>query len=56
MWVHPTVTASTRITQVFGGRKVRCHREAVEINLMSFRIGLRAREPRGGNQTHRNQD
>ena len=31
MQVDPTVTASTSITQFFGGRKVRCHTEVVEI-------------------------
>jgi hypothetical protein len=31
MWVHPTVTASTMIARFNFGRKVRCHKGAVEI-------------------------
>jgi hypothetical protein len=31
MRVHPTVTASTMITRFNSGRKVRCHKGAVEI-------------------------
>jgi hypothetical protein len=30
MWVHPTVTASTIIARFDFGRKVRCHKGAVE--------------------------
>jgi hypothetical protein len=30
MRVHPTVTASTMIAQIFWGHKVRCHMEAVD--------------------------
>ena len=31
MWLVPTVTASTMITRFCFGRKVRCHKGAVEI-------------------------
>ena len=30
MWVHPTVTASTMITQISSGHKVRCHKGVVD--------------------------
>jgi len=31
MWDHPTVTASTMITEIQGRHKVRCHTVLVEI-------------------------
>jgi hypothetical protein len=33
MRVHPTVTASTMIARFYSGRKVRCHKTGVEIDL-----------------------
>src|SRR5271155_4076171 len=41
MRVHPTVTASTIITQFEGGHKVRCHTDRVW--KMSWRVGRNAR-------------